>query len=223
MAKVAVILRWHTPWSKRNNHSGKQGIMRQVSLKRTLLFDLHKRIAQHCDTVVSTFCALDMARLSWQPQIRGKREWSILQCIDHLNLTHDYYMAKLAAPLAQAPQVQAEPDSYQASFWGGIYMYFSLNPKYTFPSPAPLTPLRQPERSVLAAYLTRQERLLELCDTVAMVDLTKTMVPIKMFVRFNLGDCLKILVYHDALHIRQAQRVYQSSQQPIRQREVVYG
>ena len=26
-------------------------------------------------------------------------------------------------------------------------------------------------------------------------------------VQFNLGDCLKILAYHDALHIGQAQRV----------------
>lgn len=196
--------------------------MSKVILKRTLLVDLHRRIASHCDTVVSTFCPLDMAHLSWQPQLRGKSEWSILQCLEHLNLTHDYYMAKLTAPLAQAPQVQAGPDHYKASFWGGIYMHFALNPKYTFPSPEPITPMGQPERSVLSAYLTRQEQMLELCEAVATIDLNKPIVPIEKFVRFNLGDCLKILVYHDALHIGQAQRVYQTLQQPTSQREVVY-
>lgn len=197
--------------------------MSKVILKRTLLVDLHQRIAHHCDTVVRTFCPLDMARLSWQPQVKGKREWSILQCFEHLNLTHDYYMAKLTASLAKAPQVQAGADHYQASFWGGIYMHFALNPKYTFPSPEPITPMSQPDRSVLSAYLARQERLLELCEAVATVDLNKTLVPIEKFVRFNLGDCLKILVYHDALHLGQAQRVYTAQQQPELRPEVVYG
>ncbi len=186
--------------------------MRKVSLKHTLLADLHQRIATHCETVVNTFCPLDPVQLSWQPTAKGKAEWSILQCFDHLNLTHDYYRAKLAGPLTTAPQVHTEQDHYQPSFWGGIYMHFSLNPKYSFPSPEPITPTAQPDRQVLNAYLARQEQLLKLCEAVGPLDLVKTMVPIEKFVKFNLGDCLKILVYHDALHIGQAQRVYEAMQ-----------
>lgn len=186
--------------------------MRKVSLKRTLLSDLYQRIAAHCETVVNTFCPLDTRQLGWQPTAKDKAEWSILQCFDHLNLTHDYFMAKLAGPLSHTPQRQAGQGHYQSSFWGGIYMHFALNPKYSFPSPVPITPAVQPDRQVLAAYLARQEQLLELCETVGPLDLVKTMVPIEKFVKFNLGDCLKILVYHDALHIGQAQRVYGAMQ-----------
>lgn len=182
--------------------------MRKVILKHAFLADLRQHIAAHCEMVVNTFCPLDTQQLSWQPTTKGKAEWSILQCFDHLNLTHDYYRAKLAGPLTTAPQAQAGQDHYQPSFWGGIYMHFSLNPKYSFPSPEPITPTAQPDRQVLAAYLARQEQLRERCETVGPLDLVKTMVPIEKFVKFNLGDCLKILVYHDALHINQAQRVY---------------
>jgi hypothetical protein len=35
----------------------------------------------------------------------------------------------------------------------------------------------------------------------------RTKVPIATAVNFNIGDCLKILAYHDELHIGQAKRV----------------
>lgn len=171
--------------------------------------ELRTEIASHCEIVSEHFQPLADDALTWQPSNKkGQPEWSILQCFEHLNLTHDYYMAKIAGILASAPQAHPVDDHYKASFWGGIYMYFALNPKYTFPSPEPVTPNAQPNRQVLAAYLARQEELLQCFAAVTEIDLRKTMVPIEKFVRFNLGDCLKILVYHDQLHIGQAQRVY---------------
>ncbi len=186
--------------------------MSRTLSKQNFLADLQQHIAAHCETVVNTFCMLDTVQLQWQPMAKEKAEWSILQCFDHLNLTHAYYMAKLVGPMANAPQAPAGQDLYKPSFWGGIYMYFALNPKYSFPSPEPITPTGQPDREVLTAYLARQKELLQLCEAVGPLDLVKTMVPIEKFVRFNLGDCLKILVYHDALHIGQAQRVYGAMQ-----------
>lgn len=191
--------------------------------KRILITDLHQRVAAHCETVVNAFCTLATPALRWQPLTKGKAEWSILQCFDHLNLTHDYYMAKIAGVLVNAPRADARQASYQPSFWGGIYMYFALNPKYSFPSPKPISPATQPDRQVLTDYLARQEVLLQCFDNVDQFDLVKTRVPIEKFVRFNLGDCLKILVYHDELHIGQAQRVYQARQEPQGEPAVTSG
>jgi hypothetical protein len=190
--------------------------------KHIFLADLHQRIAEHCETVVHTFCPLPDAQLAWQPTTKGKAEWSILQCFDHLNLTHAYYMAKLNPLLPTAPRAMAGSDQYKPSFWGGIYMHFALNPQYSFPSPEPVTPVQQPTRQVLAQYLAHQEALLHLCETVAPLDLRTTMVPIEKFVHFNLGDCLKILVYHDELHIGQAQRVYGQPDGISQQQAVAY-
>lgn len=175
--------------------------------KQVFLTDLHQQIAAHCEMVVNTFCPLDIGQLGWQPTVKGKAEWSILQCFDHLNLTHAYYTEKLTAALVNAPHAPKD-DLYQASFWGGTYMYFALNPKYTFPSPEAITPTAQPDCQVLHDYLACQEALLQRLEEVEPIDLVKTMISIEKFVHFNLGDCLKILVYHDELHIGQAQRVY---------------
>ena len=75
---------------------------------------------------------------------------------------------------------------------------------------------------MLNQYLAYQETLLQHLDEAAAVDLVKTMVPIEKFVRFNLGDCLKILVYHDELHIGQAQRVYAQLDNTGQPETVVY-
>lgn len=182
--------------------------MSNALTKSTFFADLHQQIASHCETVVSRFCPLADEQLMWQPMANRKAEWSILQCFDHLNRTHDYYMAKIDPLLAAAPRATITADLYKASFWGGIYMYFSLNPRYSFPSPEPITPSIQPDRTVLEQYLAHQDALQQRLNAVADIDLVKTMIPIEKFVRFNLGDCLKILVYHDQLHIRQAQGVY---------------
>jgi len=182
--------------------------MRNRLAKAAFLADLRGQIATHCEIVTQQFQPLADDALTWQPfNKKGQPEWSILQCFDHLNLTHDYYMAKIAGSLATAPPAANEADTYKASFWGGIYLYFALNPKYTFPSPEPVTPTAQPGRQTLAAYLACQEALLERLASIREIDLSKTMIPIEKFVRFNLGDCLKVLVYHDQLHIGQARRV----------------
>lgn len=48
-----------------------------------------------------------------------------------------------------------------------------------------------------------------------LIDLCRTQVPIALGVRFNLGDCLKILVYHDALHLSQALHVLVATPQLV--------
>ncbi|MCB0105912.1 MAG: DinB family protein, partial [Caldilineaceae bacterium] len=181
--------------------------MRTKLTKEAFLADLHQRIAEHCETVVERFAPLADEQLQWQPAAKGKIEWSILQCFEHLNLTHQYYNAKIDRALSVLSPVATPDDFYKASFWGSIYMYFALNPKYTFPSPAPITPTAQPDRRVIHAYLACQEALLQRLEEIAHIDLNATLIPIEKFVRFNLGDCLKILVYHDELHIGQAQGI----------------
>lgn len=179
--------------------------------KPDFLADLRGRIHEHAEQVTSVFLELDDAQLGWQPR---SGEWSVLQCFDHLNLTHDYYAPKVAGGLAQRGLANPADDSYAPSFWGRIYMHFSFNPKYSFPAPSAVVPAAHSlGRDVLHRYLAKQEALLENLDAVADINLRATTVPVVKFVRFNLGDCLKILVYHDQLHIDQAERVLQAMQE----------
>ena len=184
--------------------------MANVMEKGLFLEDLRAKIQANGEAV-ALFQPLTLAQLQWQPD---PKEWNILQCFDHLNLTHDYYTPKIEAALA-APQPVLMRDVYQPSFWGRIYMYFSFNPKYSFPAAAEIAPdTAVPlDATTFSHYLSRQELFLDFLERVAEVDLKHTRIPIARGVNFNLGDCLKILAYHDALHIGQAQRVLASARE----------
>jgi hypothetical protein len=170
--------------------------------KSDLFADLVSRIQQHEAQTRRDFQPLTAAQLAWSPQ---PKEWSILQCIDHLNQTHEYYRARIAAatPIAASP----EADDYKPSFWANIYMRFAFNPRFSFPAPPYTAPPAAPDAATLTTYLDKQRQLLQLLEDAESLDLRRTRIPVKRGLSFNLGDCLKVLVYHDALHMGQAEGV----------------
>jgi hypothetical protein len=172
--------------------------------RTAFLNDLLARIQEHSSRVAATFSELDEAELAWRP---APREWSVLECFEHLVLTFDYYRPRLAAALAAPVRTPPDGGPYSPSGWGRFYMYFALNPRYSFPTAGAITPTSTADRSVFAAYLARQAELVEMIKGLDGIDLTRTRIPIEKGVQFNLGDVLKILVYHDEVHFLQAQRV----------------
>ena len=183
-----------------------------MTTKQAFFADLRARIAQHQAAVDTAFVPLSDAQLAWQP---AANEWSVLQCLDHLNQTHRYYQAKIGRALTDPVPVTGD-DSYRPSGWGGVYMAFALNPRFSFPVPDAIAPgaLAGLTRETLTRYLAAQDDLLRTLDACAGVDLRATRIPIEKSVRFNLGDCLRILVYHDALHMRQARGVLAAARFP---------
>lgn len=178
--------------------------MPQTTDRTEFLSDLLARIQEHSSRVSETFAELDDAELAWRP---APKEWSVLECFEHLTLTFDYYRPRLAAALAAPVRTPPDGGPYAPSGWGRFYMFFSLNPRYSFPTAGAITPTSTVDRAVFAAYLERQAELVELIRGLGDVDLTRTRIPIEKGIHFNLGDVLKILVYHDEVHFLQAQRV----------------
>lgn len=169
--------------------------------KHQFFKQLRTKIEQHIICVKHRFQPLTPTHLTWQPT---QQIWSIGQCFAHLNLTHDYYRPKIDQALAHAECPMPAFDTYIPSFWARIYMDFAFNPRYSFPTAVVLTPQAAVHQDVLTQYLVRQTTLLNMLDQATLVNVRTMPVPIKPGIRFNLGDCLKILVYHDALHISQA-------------------
>lgn len=186
--------------------------MAKPILKTALTVELCAQIEKNQTAVQETFQLLETTLLAQRPELM---EWSVLECVDHLNLTHDYYWPRLEQALAApvlSTAISANNDTYKPSFWGRIYMHFAFNPKYSFPTADEITPALTPSVEVLAVYLSKQSALLTLLADVQQVDWRKTAVSIERGVKFNLGDCLRILVYHDRLHLNQAQRALTSLQ-----------
>ena len=160
--------------------------------KGVFFSDLNDRVQQHCGVVATLFQPLDDAALAWRPT---PAEWSILQCFDHLSLTHDYYRPKIDRALQRPAPADQAADTYRPSFWGRIYMHFAFNPHYSFPTAEVITPKSgDPSSAALTAYLVRQDALLDLLERVAAGDLRPTPVPLDRGVRVNQGDSLNIQV-----------------------------
>lgn len=173
------------------------------------LGDLRARIRSHVAQVETTFVELDDGQLAWKP---SPKEWSILECFEHLVLTYDYYRPRLARALEDPVRLpQGADGAYAQSRWGRFYMYFALNPRYSFPTASVITPASNADRTIFAGYLERETELLALLEQLGGLDLQKTRIPVEKGVTFNLGDVLKILVYHDEVHFLQAQRVLEQS------------
>jgi hypothetical protein len=175
--------------------------------KQNLFADLRNRIEEHVETVTAVFQPQYDEHLNWQPD---PKEWNILQCFDHLNLTHAYYRPKIELALQNPVPAKPDGDVYKPSFFGRIYMHFAFNPKYSFGTAEEITPETAVTRQVLDVYLTKQTELLHTLDQCADVDLRHTPIPIATGVKFNLGDVLKVLVYHDELHFGQARGVLEA-------------
>ena len=176
--------------------------------KNAFLKDLRGHIHQHCAIVEAAFQPLSNTHLNWRGD---SKQWSIGQCFDHLNLTHAYYRSRID-PVLRTPAPARDPDEYQPSFWAGIYMRFAFNPRFSFPAPSAVTPASELNAGVIQTYLQNQRDLLDILDAVQSLDLNDLPIPIKTGVSFNLGDALRIVVYHDALHLRQADGVLKQLQ-----------
>lgn len=169
--------------------------------KNELFASLRAGIRAHREILRERFAPETAERLSARP---AAGEWSALECLDHLVSTHDYY-----APLLDAAERDvtpaAEQDVYTPSFFGGIYLWFQ-RPRFRFPAPSELAPRGDLDPDVLQAYAARLDALEARLRGFESADLRATRIPLKMGVRFNLGDVLRFLVVHDELHLDQAKR-----------------
>lgn len=178
--------------------------MAEPTPQPAFLTDLRARCEEHAQILARSFEPLDLDRLNAAP---APRAWSPLACFEHLSLTHDYYRPRIAAAIAGQLMPGADGEGYRPSFWGAIYMHFAFNPRLSFPTIPQITPAPGPlPRAVLQSYRERLDGLMQSLAAAEDLDLSRSRVPIAPGIRFNLGDCLKISVYHDRLHIDQALR-----------------
>ena len=150
--------------------------------KLDFLTDLKTHIHKHNKVVAEVFKPLDDEQLNWRS---NRKEWNISE---------------------PKPTISSQ-DLYKPSFWGWIYMCFAFNPKYSFPTVEEITPQAGVNHEVLDVYLTKQVTLVNILEQVGEIDLRRTPVPLEKGIKFNLGDCLKVLVYHDNLHFEQAKGI----------------
>lgn len=147
--------------------------------------------------------------LKFKPE---KNKWSVLDCIEHLNMVFDVYLPRIKKGVKKANKNQSE--SYKPGFFGERMVQAMLPKKNTVTNPMRTFSNMDPHktRRPLTQALTEFERnMLEfqsLIDSSEKIDLGKIRIKsaIGIILRFKLGDCYRFLLAHNQRHFVQIKK-----------------
>lgn len=147
------------------------------------------------------------------PELEAKKNassWSILECIEHLNLYGRFYLPEISKQIKAGKAAGAE--SIFCSGILGNYLVNLIKPenrgKKKMKTANAMNPvLTKATAQSLDEFFDQQRRLRNLLQASATADLTaiRTKTSLSPLIRLRLGDTLRFMVHHIERHIAQAQ------------------
>ena len=174
--------------------------------------DLQTRLSVILETVEREFAPLTDAQLRWKP---AHDRWSIVECLQHLNLAERFYIRNIQHKVDKIGLVQTNPtDQTLASDWIGKAMLFAVDPQVKLKIPAPGMTRPRPAADlapadVMSQFIDLQTLLRSLLDKAVYLDWNedKVMTLFGNWLKVRLGDAFRMLVSHTERHLKQAMRV----------------
>ena len=171
----------------------------------SLILDLIERTRQNINQVEQ------LSQLTEKELNKKKNQvtWSILECIEHLNLYGEFYIPEIEQKIEQS---KTDPDQLFKSGVLGNYFAKSMLPSKkmrkikTFKDKNPNG--RKLNKRTLKRFLEQQKQILELLNKSRKVNLnkTKTAISISKLLKLKLGNTFRVLIYHNQRHIEQARK-----------------
>ena len=160
-----------------------------------------------CTRSVKGFEALSIGQL----QFKNGDRWSILECLEHLNLYGDFYLVEIEKQILTNPRRNTST-KFKSGILGNYFanlmevkegkMTKMKSPKDKNPSNKDLS------IKTINRFLKQQEQLVNLLNQCRSIDLTRTKAAISLtnLVKLRLGDTLRFFCYHIERHVVQAER-----------------
>lgn len=171
-----------------------------------LLKDLLERTKQNL-SAVEDFRSHTFEDLNFRTQ---PGSWSVLECIEHLNFYGYFYLPEMEKQITASPYPAVE--TFKSGLLGNYFAVSmlpkeKLNKMKTLKSQDPIG--KTLGREVLDVFVDQQLHLLNIIEKAKQVDLskTKTGISITKYLRLRLGDTMRVVIYHNQRHIKQAQNV----------------
>ena len=178
-----------------------------MQIKTSLLIEELLSLTEKSIRSVKVFKELDVNQLNFK---KSMEQWSILECIEHLNLYGDYYL-----PEIQKRMLESNDSSTAEIFKAGIIgNYFANLMKVSngkikkMKAPQDKNPVNSALTiTTLDRFLKQQELLKVLLNKGRSVNLNKIKISISIskMVKLKLGDTFRFYVYHIDRHIIQAE------------------
>ncbi len=171
-----------------------------------LILDLTDRTRYHISQV-ELFRQHPVEELKWKS---NPNSWSVLECIEHLNMYGDYYLPVMEREIVR----NSSPAKvyYKPGLLGNYFANMMLpgersrkvkTLKDKDPNGSNL------DKKTLDRFLVQQEKTLELLNNARTHNLNKIKIPISIatWIKLNLGDTFRVVIYHNLRHIEQARGV----------------
>ena len=138
--------------------------------------------------------------------------WSVLECIEHLNLYGDFYVPAIRESIHASKNHASR--IYKSGFLGN-YFVKSMEPKdklnrmKTFKDKYPASSLNT---NVLDRFIGQQKDYLDLLEEAKKINLvkTKTRITLTQFLKLRIGDTFRFILAHNDRHLVQADQALAS-------------
>lgn len=149
----------------------------------------------------------DLDKLMWK---ENENSWSILECLEHLNLYGEFYLPQIER------KMKGSNSKSDIEFKSGLLgNYFSktmlpkekLNKMKTFKDKDPLN--AKLNKSVIDKFLDQQFKFLDLLDRSRNVSLNKVKIQtsISSLITLKLGDTFQFFINHTIRHLKQIEKI----------------
>lgn len=149
----------------------------------------------------------DLDMLTWK---ENETSWSILECLEHLNLYGEFYLPEIERKI-QLSNTQSETE-FKPGILGNYFAKSmlpkeKLNKMKTFKDKNPLN--ADLDKRVIDTFINQQIKLLDLLNLSRNVSLNKVKIntSISPLIRLKLGDTFSFFINHIIRHCRQIDRI----------------
>ncbi|WP_109832328.1 DinB family protein [Reichenbachiella versicolor] len=158
---------------------------------------------------VKEFSELPLSVLSKQP---AEDHWSVLQCVEHLNIADEHYLLQFEDKLPAAPKSSIE--TFKSGMLGKKFIKM-IKPTESGDIPSPMQTFKKfrPQVDVkmdtVEKFLADQDRIVEYLKVASSLDINKNRIPsaIGSIIMFKLGDAFGFLIGHNQRHVQQMRNV----------------
>jgi len=173
------------------------------------LLDELIEMSERATLTAQNYKKLDHNLLNYKQDLSS---WSILECLEHLNLYGDFYLPEIEKQMIS--NGQKKPSTFFNPGIIGNYfanlMLVKNNKLKKMKSPKDKNPTNSKLTIVTIDRFLKQQQLLQNILTKAKeinLNQTKTSISLTILIKLKLGDTLRFYVYHIDRHIQQAEKI----------------
>jgi hypothetical protein len=180
------------------------------SENKILIDDLLRRVGE-CTRKVKQFETYNIKQLRFKEEGR----WSILECLEHLNLYGDFYLVEIEKQILENQHRHAS--KFKSGLLGNYFanlMEVKNGKIKKMKAPKDKNPVNVAlSVTTISRFLKQQDQLATLLNQCRSLDLTKIKCAISLtkLIKLRLGDTLRFYTYHIERHVVQAEAVAEKS------------